>query len=50
MNKDLQQKIASHYYNLGCEAAMRTKTSSAKGVARGIGQISAQTLPTLGAL
>lgn len=50
MTRDLRQKIASHYYNLGCEVAMQTKTSSAKDVARAIGQISAQTLPSLGAL
>lgn len=50
MPRDLKATIATHYYNLGCEAAMQTKTSSAKDVARTIGQISAHTLPTMGAL
>lgn len=50
MSTDLKARIAAHYYNLGCQAAMQTKTSSAKDVARSLGHISSHALPSIGGI
>ena len=48
MSSVLQKHVANYYYNLGCEAATHTKTSSAKGIARTAGLFAAPMLPMVG--
>lgn len=50
MSPGLQKHVASYYYNLGCEAATHTKTSSVKDIARSAGIFAAPMLPAVGSV
>lgn len=50
MSPGLQKHVASYYYNLGCEAATHTKTSSVRDIARSAGIFAAPMLPAVGSV